>query len=201
FFESLYSEILYNKTRLGVGLDVLIGECLELLVLEDGGSDGEVLLEVGLGLVGERLELLKSGEGLNVELIKSGLVSGNDIGLDLAGVSDNLLDEGLGLGSECVDLLLEESVELLGLLVKSGRLLLERVESLNRSLVAGVVGADLLEHLLVFLSELGDELLDLFGDHVLVLGGDVIDGVDGGGEGADGDEGQESDGAEHTWRR
>ncbi|GMR40114.1 hypothetical protein PMAYCL1PPCAC_10309, partial [Pristionchus mayeri] len=171
---------------------------LELLVLEDGGGDGELLLNVGLGFGGEGLELLDSGDDLSLELIEGRLVSGDDGGLDLAGLSDHLKSELLGLGSESVDLLLEQVVELLGLLEESGRLGLEGVEGLKSGLVVGVVGCDLLQDLLVVLGESGEELLGLSGDQTLVLGGDVIDGVEGGGEGADGDEGQEGDRAEHT---
>ncbi|GMR62004.1 hypothetical protein PMAYCL1PPCAC_32199 [Pristionchus mayeri] len=94
-----------------------LGESLDLLVLEDAGSDGEDLLEVGLSLIGESHELLIRSDDLNNKLLERGLVSGDDSDLDLAGISEELLEEGLGLGSELVNLLLEHTTEFLGLLV------------------------------------------------------------------------------------
>lgn len=42
---------------------------LELVVLDEGGSDGERLLNIGLGLGGERLELANDGDRLQIVLL------------------------------------------------------------------------------------------------------------------------------------
>ncbi|GMR62007.1 hypothetical protein PMAYCL1PPCAC_32202, partial [Pristionchus mayeri] len=143
-----------------------LGESLDLLVLEDAGSDGEDLLEVGLSLIGESHELLVSSDDLKFKLLEGGLVSSDNGGLDLAGIGEKLLGEGLCLRSELVNLLLEHTTELLGLLVENGRLLLQGGKGLILVLVAGVVGSDLLENLLVLIGEILEKISGLLGDQV-----------------------------------
>ncbi|EPB80039.1 nematode fatty acid retinoid binding protein [Ancylostoma ceylanicum] len=106
--------------------------------LGNGSEDGELLLEILLGAVGQGLVLVDGALGLLLQLGEVGLVAGDNLGLDLAGSGDDLqkvdnflgfldfygfshlLSEGLGLISEGVDLSLHHSVQLLGLLTKFG---------------------------------------------------------------------------------
>lgn len=160
--------------RNGNLVEVLSDHGLNLLVLEESGEDWEFLGDGVLGILGKSLVGFDVGLGGGLEGVEGWLLSGQVLSVDLTSFSDSLLDESLSLIIESVDLVLDDLVELGGLLVESWRLFLEGVQEIILALEVLVSLGDLLKNSLLFWGDGLKMLGDLGWDKGLVFSWDIV---------------------------